>query len=70
MYTKFGWTRVTESEFERLLERCNFTEMEQRIFEMRRKGKSLELIAYEVGYSVRQIKNISAVIVKKITKES
>jgi hypothetical protein len=67
---RFKWTRVTESEFKRLVERCNFTPIELQIFEMRRKSCKIVEIAFKTDYSDRQIIRISHEIVAKINHES
>ena len=66
---RFKWTSITESEFERLVERCNFTPVELQILELRRKGKTPLEVAIEINYSERQIYNLSKDVVVKIRKE-
>jgi DNA-binding NarL/FixJ family response regulator len=66
---RFKWTSVTESEFERLVERCNFTPIELQILELRRKGKSPLQVADKMKFSERQIYRISCEVVVKIKKE-
>jgi len=66
---RFKWTSITESEFERYVERCNFTDTELRILELRRKGFTPVATALKIGYSERQMRRISADIVEKIEKE-
>ena len=67
---RFKWTSVTQSEFERFVERCNFTPTELRILELRRKGLTPVAVAGEIGYGEAQMYRISAVVVEKIRKES
>jgi len=66
---RFKWTSVTESEFERLVERCNFTPIELQILQLRRKGKTPLQVALDTNYSERQIYNLSNDVVVKIRKE-
>ena len=66
---RFKWTSITESEFERYVERCNFTDIELQILELRRKGFTPVATALKIGYSERQMRRISADIVEKIEKE-
>ena len=67
---KYKWTRITESVYEHLVERCNFTPVELRILESRRKGKSLSCVADELGYSERHLRRISNDVLAKIEKEN
>ena len=66
---RFKWTSITESERERFVERCNFTPVELRIFELRRKGCTPEKVAQKTKFSERQIYRISREILEKIIKE-
>lgn len=66
---RFKWTSITESEFERFVERCNFTPIELKILELRRKDVAPADVADEIGYCERQMFNISREIVEKIKKE-
>jgi hypothetical protein len=50
---RFKWTSITESEFERLVERCNFTPVELQILELRRKGTSPVAIRILRVYAVK-----------------
>lgn len=45
----------TKKEVEYLIQECNFTEKEERIFRMRTRGKSIVAIAIEEGVSDRTI---------------
>ena len=67
---KFRWTGITETEYERLVARCNFTLVEHEILKMRRKSIALDVIADKIGYSQRQMHNISNIVIEKILKES
>ena len=66
---RFKWTSITESEFERLVERCNFTPAELRIFELRRKDKTPVAVAFETHYCERQIYRISKAIIEKVKSQ-
>jgi len=66
---RFKWTSVTESEFERLVERCNFTPVELQILELRRKGCTPVAVALKTNYSERQVYNLSKDVLVKIRKE-
>ena len=66
---RFKWTSITESEFERYVERCNFTDTELRILKLRHKGATPVATALKIGYTERQIYRISTEIVEKIVKE-
>ncbi|MCL2078187.1 MAG: hypothetical protein FWH08_07280 [Oscillospiraceae bacterium] len=66
---KFRWTSITESEFKRLVERCNFTPVEMRILELRRKGHTPVAVSMKINYSERQVFNLSNDVLEKIFKE-
>ena len=66
---RFKWTSITESEFERYVERCNFTDTKLRILELRCKGATPVEVAKKTKYSEAQMYRISAEVVLKINKE-
>jgi len=66
---RLKWTSITESEFEWLIVRCNFTPLELQILQLRRKDTSPIAIADKLGYCETHIYRISAEIVSKIRKE-
>ena len=67
---KFKWTDITESEYKRLVKRCNFTAVELQILDLRRKGIAPDEVAEKVFYTERQMYRISKTIVSKIKRES
>jgi DNA-binding NarL/FixJ family response regulator len=66
---RFKWTSITESEFERLVKRCNFTPEELQILKLRRKGYTPVAVGLKTTYCERQVYRISRSIVEKIMRE-
>ena len=67
---KYKFTSITESKFEKLVERCNFTEVELQIVNLRRKGRTPDEVSVEIGYSPRQTARHTKNAVAKIVYES
>lgn len=59
-------SKFTEPELTRFRKNCNFTEVEQSVFELRSIGVPLEVIAERLDYSIDGIKKVSRRVNKKI----
>ena len=53
------WTRITETDYQRLVRNCNFTQVELMIFDLRRKDTAPEIIAHEIKYSERHARRFT-----------
>ena len=70
---KKGWTPLnkfdfTRTEYEYFLAECPFTEDEKAIFDLRRKGKSIVAISFELNMSESTVSRRIKSITKKVKK--
>lgn len=57
-----------KTEYEYFLNECPFTDEEKKVFELRRKGKSVYGMSFDLNVSERTIKRRIASVNKKIKK--
>jgi len=57
-----------KTEYEYFIDQCPFTDEELKVFEMRRRGKSVCSMSYELNISERTVKRRVASVYRKIMK--
>lgn len=71
--SKKGWPPLnkfdfTRTEYEYFLSECPFTEEEKQVFDLRRKGKSIVQISFELNMSESTVSRRIKSITKKVKK--
>ena len=65
----YVWKRLSYSDVQRLIEKHDLNENEQKILKLLRKGKSHRAIANEIMYSIRTVEDYARRIYVKVKND-